>query len=100
MSGFFQSRDVRVPRFHRSRSGLCGGARSGPPRRSGTQQAGLPQGRGRLRNLRFGPLALSFLDELNRLLEPLVLDDFSLLHAVLLREGRCQQVVLAVPEAQ
>jgi len=86
--------------FNRSRSGLCGGVRSGPPRRSGAQQAGLPQGRGRLRNSRFDALALSLLDEFNRSREPLALDDFSLPHAVLLGESRRQQLVLAVPEAQ
>jgi hypothetical protein len=42
---------------------------------------------------------LSLLDEVLRSREPLALDDFSLLHAVILREGRRQQLVLAVPKA-
>ena len=100
MSGFLQSRNVRFLLFNPSRSGPCGAARCGPLRSSDAQQTGVPTGRGRLCDRRFGALALLLLDEIQRSREPLVLDDFSLLYAVILREGRCPQLVLAVPEAQ
>ena len=46
-----------------SRSGLCRGTRWSPTRCSGTQQTGVSPGRGRLRDLRFGALALLLLNE-------------------------------------
>ena len=60
----------------------------------------VPSGRGPLRDRGFGALALPLLDELHRGREPLGLNDFSLPHAVILRERRRPQRVLSVPEAQ
>jgi hypothetical protein len=85
MSGYLQSRDVRFPLSSHQGRGFGEAARCGPPLRSAKQPARLAQGRERLRELRFGALVLSLLDELHRLGEPLAVDDFCRLHAVLFR---------------
>ena len=100
MSGFLQSRNVRFSPFESVKVESLGthSLRSGAVFRH--VAVGRPVGSWTASRSWLRRAGAASPDEVHRGREPLVLNDFSLPHAVILRERGRPQLVLAVPEAQ